>query len=174
MDSPHAQPQRIPPLSSPKMLHDGIKQEEQIVIRAPVAEVYLFWRELKLLPLIIPQLQAVEVKSRTLSRWKWLALRGSLPVEWDSVILHEEPNRLIVWQSVEGSDVSHAGSVRFRDLGPGAGTEVRVTMIYNPPGGRLANAIERWLGENPEEAMKEMLRRLRYLMEDGKLITGVS
>ena len=46
----------------------------------------------------------------------------------------------IGWRSVEGSQVDCAGSVQFKDV-EGGGTEVVVTMQYNPPAGKLGAMV---------------------------------
>ena len=46
----------------------------------------------------------------------WVA-RGpaGMDVEWDARIINEIDDKLIAWQSLEGSTVSTAGSVNFRE-----------------------------------------------------------
>ena len=53
-------------------------------------------------------------------------------VEWNAEIINEIPNKLIAWQSIEGSDVVSAGSVNFDDVGAGAGTRVQRPPAVQP------------------------------------------
>ena len=61
-------------------------------------------------------------------------------VEWDAEIINEIPDELIGWRTLQGADVISAGSVRFHEA-HGRGTEVRVRLQYEPPGGRLNEIV---------------------------------
>jgi hypothetical protein len=74
------------------------------------------------------------------------------------------------WKSLPGSSVPNAGSVNFREAPGGRGTEVRVSLEYEPPAGKLGVAIARALGgEEPSIQVREDLRRYKALMETGEL-----
>ena len=90
-------------------------------------------------------------------------------VEWDARIINELDNRLIAWQSLEGSTISTAGSVNF-DVTE-HGTRVRVNLQYNPPGGRIGAAVARLFGEEPHQTIREDLRRFKRLLETGEIPT---
>ena len=152
-------------------IKDGIEHEAVTTIMAPAAQIYQYWRELNNLPTFMKNLKSIEVKSSRLSHWKWSALHGQVEVEWDSEITHDEANRLIAWKSTEGSTVAHTGEVSFDELPHGRGTEVRVILHYHPPGGKVTDFIERVLGESPTLIQQENLRRLRGLMEVGRIPT---
>jgi uncharacterized membrane protein len=69
--------------------------------------------------------------------------------------------------------VANAGSVRFLHFAEHL-TEVRVSLEYAPPGGRLGAFIASIFGENPEQQITEDLSRFKHLMEsnlrsDGKI-----
>ena len=86
-------------------------------------------------------------------------------MEWDAEIINDVPNRVIGWQSIEGSTVVTAGSVNFDELPDGSGTTVRVRLQYDPPAGKLGAAVARLLGEEPSVQIGEDLRRFKQLME---------
>jgi uncharacterized membrane protein len=44
-----------------------------------------------------------------------VARTGKKTFEWDSVIINEHPGELIAWRTLEGSEIAHAGSVRFKN-----------------------------------------------------------
>jgi uncharacterized membrane protein len=90
-------------------------------------------------------------------------------VEWDARIINEIDGRLLAWQSLEGSEVSTAGSVNFRETP--RGTEVRVHLQYSPPAGRLGAAVARLLGEEPTVQIHDDLRRFKQLIETGEIPT---
>jgi uncharacterized membrane protein len=90
-------------------------------------------------------------------------------VEWDARIINEVENKVIGWQSLEGSMISTAGSVNFDE--DAHGTRVTVHLQYNPPGGRAGAAIARIFGEEPNQTIREDLRRFKQLMEAGEIPT---
>jgi hypothetical protein len=90
---------------------------------------------------------------------------------WLAEIHHEEENRLIGWRSLPGSQVETAGSVTFRELPHGRGTEVRVLLQYNPPGGMVGAGIARLMCADAGTSVREGLRCLKSLMEAGEVLT---
>src|SRR5688500_13085564 len=90
-------------------------------------------------------------------------------VAWDARIINEIENKLIGWQSLDGSMVSTAGSVNFDETEHG--TRVRVHLQYNPPGGRVGAAVARLFGEEPNQTVREDLRRFKRLLETGEIPT---
>jgi uncharacterized membrane protein len=92
-------------------------------------------------------------------------------VEWDAEITEERANELIAWRCLEGSDVQHAGSIRFSAAPQGRGTFVTVQMEYRPPAGALGAAVGALFGEDPSQTVKWDLRRFKQLMETGEIIT---
>jgi uncharacterized membrane protein len=48
---------------------------------------------------------------------------------------------------------------------------VRVTLKYDPPGGKVGATVARWLGEGPEQQIEEDLARFKQLMEAGEVAT---
>ena len=52
------------------------------------------------------------------------------------------------------------------------GTRVTVHLQYNPPGGKLGAAVARLFGEEPNQTIREDLRRFKQLMETGGISTA--
>jgi uncharacterized membrane protein len=146
----------------------GIHVEESVLINKPVSQLYRFWRDFENLPTFMTHLDTVSVREEGISHW---VARGpaSTGVEWDARIINEIDNKLIAWQSLDGSMVSTAGSVNFREVD--RGTEVRVKLQYSPPGGKLGALVARLLGEDPQMQIHEDLWRFKQLMETGKIRT---
>jgi uncharacterized membrane protein len=86
-------------------------------------------------------------------------------VEWDAEVINEKENELIAWRSLKGADVDTAGSVHFLPVSGNRGTEVKVTLKYNPPGGKVGSTIARMFGAAPEQEIEEDLHRFKQLME---------
>jgi len=149
----------------------GTKVEESVTINRPVLEVYRFWRNFENLPRFMDHLEAVTVVDETHSRWVAKGPAGTR-VEWDAVIHNEIDDELIAWRSLPGSEINNAGSVHFEPSADGAGTEVRVVLSYEPPGGKLGIAVAKLLGEEPSKQVAEDLRRLKQVMESAEVATG--
>jgi uncharacterized membrane protein len=82
------------------------------------------------------------VASTNGKRSHWVAKAPlHVPIEWDADIVAERENAMLSWRSLPGADVDHAGTVRFRELPNGRGTEVRVRLEYAPPGGMVGVAV---------------------------------
>lgn len=115
-------------------------------------------------------LKSVKVYDEKRSHWVATAPMGA-SVEWDADIINDQPNKLIAWASVEGADVDNSGFVRFTPAPANRGTEVKVVIEYNPPGGAVTAAIAKLFGEEPEQQIGDDLRRFKMLMEAGEIAT---
>jgi uncharacterized membrane protein len=147
----------------------GIKVEKSITINKSPGELFRFWRNLENLPRFMNHLESVRVIGNDRSHWVAKAPAGST-VEWHAEIYNEKEDELIAWRSLENADVDNAGSVHFQPAPGGRGTEVRVSLKYDPPGGVVGAAIARLFGENPEQQIDEDLRRFKQVMETGEPI----
>lgn len=145
----------------------GIHIREAVRIARPVEEVYRAWRDLERLPSLIPGLDAVDSEDAQRSRWVMRG-PGDVRLTWMAEIINDEPNRVIGWQTLPGSDVQIAGSVRFDDAPGDRGTQVTVHLQYAPLAGRVGAAVARLLGRNPESEVREALRRVKQSLEAGE------
>ncbi len=143
----------------------GTKVEKSVTINRPAPELYSFWRNFENLPLFMNHLESVRSIGGERTHWVAKAPAGTT-VEWDAEVYNEKRDELIAWRTLEGSQVSSAGSVRFEPA-PDGGTVVRVTLKYDPPGGKLGSFVARLFGENPEQQIEEDLGRFKELMETG-------
>lgn len=149
-------------------LDHGIKIEESIFVAADPVTLFQYWRELSNLPRVMRHLKSVSEMGDKRSHW---VARGPMDtdVEWDAEIINEHENELIAWRSLPGSTVANAGSVRFTKDQTGAGTTIKVSLLYHPPAGRLGNWISSMLGEDPSEQIARDLRRFKLMAEAGSL-----
>jgi len=148
----------------------GTKVEKSVTINRPAAELYSFWRNFENLPRFMNHLESVRVTGGDRSHWVAKAPAGT-SVEWDAEVYNEKEGELIAWRTLEGSEVASAGSVRFESAPGGRGTVVRVSLKYDPPGGKLGSLVARLFGENPEQQIDEDLHRFKQLMETGETAT---
>ncbi|HKQ75928.1 MAG TPA: SRPBCC family protein [Blastocatellia bacterium] len=142
---------------------NGIRVEKSVIVTRDRSDLYHFWRNFRNLPQIMNHLEEVRVLSSTRSHWVAKAPVGTR-VEWDAEITSDQENELIAWRSLEGATVANAGSVRFLHFAEHE-TEVRVSLEYDPPGGRLGAFIATIFGENPEQQITEDLARFKHIME---------
>jgi uncharacterized membrane protein len=148
---------------------DEIVRAKSVTINRPPEEVYRFWRDFQNLPRFMQHLESVQVIDEKRSRWVAKAPAG-MTVEWDAEITEDRPNEMIAWRSLEGAEVENSGFVRFA-LAPGnRGTEVKVEINYNPPGGVFGIGIAKLFGEEPEQQIKGDLARFKQVMEIGEVV----
>lgn len=147
----------------------GVNVDESVTINRPIEELYRFWRNLENLPRFMRHLESVERVTDTLSRWRAYGPGGTV-VEWSAEIINEVPNQVIGWRSIEGSDVTSAGSVNFDDAGAGRGTRVRVKLQYSPPGGRVGAALAKLVGRDAATEIRQDLQRFKQLVETGEKV----
>jgi uncharacterized membrane protein len=146
----------------------GVHVEESVTVNRPISEVYRFWRNFENLPRFMNHLESVAQREAGVSHWVAKGPAGTR-VEWDARIINEIDDKLIGWQSLEGSMISTAGSVNFRETP--RGTEVRVHLQYSPPAGKVGAAIAWLFGEEPRVQIREDLRRFKQLLETGEIPT---
>ena len=135
---------------------------ESIRLEVPISEAYGFWRRLEQLPRFMKHLDRVIENANGTSHWVAAGPAG-LAVEWDAEIINEVPDKVIGWRSVPGSTVATAGSVNFKP--DGTGTNVRVRLQYDPPGGKLGSWVAWVFGEEPSVQIEKDLRRFKQIME---------
>ena len=155
-------------------LSRGVQVEQALSINRSPEELYQYWRNFENLPRIMSYLEEVRVQDGGRSHWVARAPRiAGGRVEWDAEITRDEPNRLIAWRSLSGSDIDTVGEVRFEPGRGDRGTEVHVSMRYVPPAGRLGHYIASMLGQNPKRTIREDLRNFKRIMEIGEILTIV-
>jgi uncharacterized membrane protein len=140
-----------------------------VTVKRPVEEVYRFWRDLSNLPSFMIHLASVEPTGNGRSHWTANAPAGRT-VEWDAEVVEDKPNERIAWRSLEGSQVENSGSVTFTPAPGGGGTEVRVELRYDPPGGALGKVVAKLFGEEPQQQITDDLRRLKQVLETGEVV----
>ncbi|MEV8551656.1 SRPBCC family protein [Streptomyces glaucescens] len=138
-------------------------------VTRPPDEVYALWKDLKRLPDFMAHLDEVRVTGPGTSHWRASAPFGTT-VEWDAETTQDDPGRLLAWRSVDGADIDNSGEVRFEPAPGGRGTEIRVTLRYDLPGGALGKAAARYFGEEPHQQLDDDLRRFKQIVEIGEVV----
>ncbi len=146
----------------------GIRVHTGVTIDRPLHDVYAFWRNLENLPRFMAHLESVRVIDDRRSHWMARGPAG-VNIQWDAEIIHEEPDKVIGWRSIADADVVNAGSVNFDEAPGNRGTEVRVSLQYQPPAGKIGAVIAALFGEEPSQQVRDDLRRLKELLETGEV-----
>lgn len=142
----------------------GLDVQKTICVNAPVEQVFAFWSDYENFPRFMSRVREVYVDEDR-SRWVVSGPAG-VPVEWTSELVRLEPNSLIEWRSLPGSQVKQDGVVRFEPMEDG-GTRVSVGLRYMPPGGALGHAVASVFGADPKSEMDADLMRMKSMIETG-------
>jgi len=144
----------------------GVKIDEAIVVNAPPQRVYDVWRNLENLPRLLSHVERVEVLDRTRSRWT-VKGPGGARGSWDAELINDKPGELIAWRTRDSTLVNHAGSVTFEPAG--SGTHVRVSLQYDPPGGRFGHAVASLVSADAGSQVAHDLAEFKRALEEGRL-----
>lgn len=145
-----------------------VRVDQTITVNRPAHEAYQFWRNFENLPRFMQHLISVENTGGRQSRWRAKGPAGST-VEWPAELSEERSGERLSWRSLEGADVENRGSVHFRPAPGKRGTEVRVQLLYRPPGGAAGRTIAWLFGEEPEQQLSDDLRRFKQVIETGEV-----
>jgi uncharacterized membrane protein len=146
----------------------GIHVRESVRLECPIDEVYRFWSRLENLPTFMDNLLGVTDLGGGRSHWVARG-PGGLRIEWDAEIINEIPNKVLAWKSLPGGDVASAGSVTFEPARDDRGTQLTVTLQYDPPAGSFGAMVASAFGAEPSQTVREALRRLKQLLEAGEI-----
>jgi uncharacterized membrane protein len=146
----------------------GIRVDKSLSIGRPVEEVYSFWSKLENLSRFMRHLESVEVRDDLHSHWVVRSVGGKA-LAWGAEIIERRQNEMISWRSTPGSEVEHAGSVWFKSLPDGKGTELRLELKYLPPAGRGGLLFAKIFGRDAGAEIEADLYRLKALLETGQL-----
>lgn len=146
-----------------------VRVVEQMVVGVSPQKAYEAWRDLERLPRFMRHVRSV---TATNGSSHWVAQFSGLPeIEWDAVLVRDEPGQVISWRSKDDAQpLENAGSVAFFDLAD-RGTGLRVEIGYYPPAGALGRTVARLFGPVTEQQVREDVRRFKSLMEAGEIPT---
>lgn len=151
-----------------RSLAGKIHVKKSVTINNSPAEIYQFWRNFENLPKFMTHLESVTVTGEKTSFWKAKAPFGTT-VEWGAEITSDVENKRIGWQSAGDADIPNSGVVEFNPT-VNRGTEVRVVLTYESPGGQIGATIAKLFGEEPSQQVYGDLCRLKSMMEAGEII----
>jgi len=145
----------------------GVKIDESIVVNAPPQRVYEIWRNLENLRRLLSHVDRVEILDRTRSRWTVKGPAGTR-ISWEAELINDKPGEVIAWRTIDSNLVDHAGSVTFEPVGERQ-TRVRVSLQYDPPGGRFGHAVATLVSADAGSQIAHDLAEFKRALEEGRL-----
>lgn len=145
-----------------------------VTIGKPRSEVYAFWRDFSNLPQVMENVERITPvggDGGDQNDWVIRAPAGR-KVHCRTQNTGVVENERIGWSSLDGSDIDTHGHVTFEDAPDGRGTEVSLTIAYDPPAGEAGRAVAKLFGREPKVQARRDLKRLKMLMETGELATS--
>jgi uncharacterized membrane protein len=148
-----------------------LQLQASVTVNKSPDETFAFWRDLTNLPRFMQHLESVTPTAGSANRSHWVAKAPfGTSVSWDAEITSEEPGRRLAWRSLPGSRIDNSGTVHFAEAPGDRGTEVKVVLHYDVPGGRLGRAVAKLFGEDPVQQVRDDLRRFKQVMETGDIV----
>lgn len=136
-------------------------------IQRPAEEVYGFWRDPGNWPRFMPRMQSArDIGSR---RILWRVESGGRRREGEAEILEDAPGRRLRWR-LGGLDMPLEASLDLRAAPGERGTEVRLRLDWQNPRGP-ARLLKTALGSGVEPFAREIVRRMKQLLEAGEIPT---
>ena len=144
----------------------AVDLQKTIHINAPVDVVFDFWTHYENFPRFMRNVVYVRPTAiEDQSRWT-IKGPGGTEFSFDAVITELIPNRVLAWETVEGSAIGHAGRIQFDAEGE-TRTRLQIHFCYNPPGGAIGHALAALVGSDAKTKMDEDLARMKTLIETG-------
>ena len=148
-----------------------LRLQATVTVNTSPEEAFACWRDLRNLPRFMGHLESVTPSPDSDSRSHWVAKAPlGRKVSWDAEITSEDPGQRLAWRSLPGSRIDNSGTVHFAAAPGDRGTEVKVVLHYDVPGGRLGRTVAKLFGEEPEQQVRDDLRRFKQVMETGDIV----
>jgi len=139
-----------------------------VTIARPRQEMYERWRDAERFPEFMENVTKVERVGDGSFRWTIKAPAGE-EVSFTTRTTEDRKGEAIAWESVEGSDIRNSGRVVFREAPGDRGTQVDLTIAYDPPGGAISELFAFLFQREPALQARRDLRRFKQLMESGEV-----
>ncbi|WP_335998549.1 SRPBCC family protein [Halorientalis halophila] len=133
-------------------------------------ELYEAWRDPETFARVMSHVADVTPSANDRHHWTVHTPYGRA-VSWETRIVEDDPGQIVRWATPGDAVVSHEGAVRFREAAGGRGTEMTLTVSFDPPGGALGDAVLKRLGMAPEMLVGQALARFKSLVESGEIPT---
>lgn len=149
------------PINALRSAGDATTTTKNMVVKAPLNEVYQAWANFENFPHFMQHIKSVRKTGDRTSHW---TMEGPLntQIEWDAETTRLDEDKRIAWSSITG-DIKTSGQVTFNQL-PNDEVEVTVMLKYVPPAGLAGNIVAEVFG-NPEGKLLEDLRNFKRYIE---------
>ncbi len=156
--------------SGPGASPDAVTIGRSVTVRGDAADLLEYWRDADELDRIVSD--AVDVESRGDERLHWtVSAPTGHQISWETRVVEERPDELLRWESVPDSSLPMEGSVRMQPASGDRGTEVRLQVRFDPPGGPVGQRVLSRMGVVPESLLGTTLDRFKSLVETGEVPT---
>jgi len=149
----------------------SIEVRKSITIAAPIDEVFTWLVAWERWPHWMSHVREVRSRGRTGTvgeRTHWVVDGpAGTTVEWDAETTRFVPPSLVAWRTVEGSPITHAGTIQLSRTGA-ASTRLDVTLSYTPIAGVAGHAIATLFRRDPKHQLEDDLVRLKTTIETGR------
>jgi uncharacterized membrane protein len=140
--------------------------EARVIIKRPVEDVFSFYRDFNNLPRFLGDVLTIEQLGPATSRW---TIQGPLGIRanWTVKVTDIRTDELIRYETVAPPGFATHWEIYFAGGTVAGETEVR--EVLKMPFGILARAALAVIGKFPAEEVSSNLRRLKQLMESGRV-----
>lgn len=141
-----------------------------VIVGESADDLYEIWRDPDRLSEIMGHFAEISEAGEDRLRWTVDGPAGR-DVSWETRFVTEQPGEFLHWEAVDDVMVATEGRVRFSPAAGDRGTEVTLTVTFDPPGGSLGQAALERLGVVPEALVGTALGRFKSLAESGEIPT---
>jgi uncharacterized membrane protein len=149
---------------------DSTGVSRSVTIGKSADDLYEAWRDPTVFSAVMGHFAEVTPSTEDRFHWAVKAPFGQVAT-WETRVAEAEPGEVVRWETPADPMLSNAGEVRFRDATGDRGTEVTLTLAFDPPGGALGDAALRRLDLAPRELAGVALSRFKSLVESGSIPT---
>ncbi|HUR36737.1 MAG TPA: SRPBCC family protein [Terriglobales bacterium] len=142
--------------------------QKTVSIQRPKQELLDYWSNPENLKNFMVDVESVTAIGPNRQHWVMKFPVGPR-LEWDSEVLVSGDQ--ISWQTEKGAPFDNMGTIGFQEGTHPGETHVRMETYYRIPGGILTRGLAMLAGRDPEQMVRENLRRFKQLMEAGEIAT---
>ncbi len=143
----------------------------KVTIGKPASEIFAFLHDLSNFPKFMQNLASVEQIGGKRSRWT-VNGEGGKTFSYVSHITDEVHDKSFAWASEPGAEFKTVGEVTLAPAPGGRGTEVGITIAYEPRYGQLGRIASKITRHEPAIDSRKNMKQLKMLLETGEISTG--
>ncbi len=141
--------------------------QSQVLVAAPLDQVYALARDIERFPEFMADVQAVEILEQTperqISRWVGVVKEFKRTIEWTEEDFWDDENRTCRFQQTEGDFSEYSGTWDFNQAE--AGTEVMLVVSYEYDIPLIGSLIKGLLLKKMQQNCDSMLAAIKAKAE---------